>query len=155
MCVSIYISKCNMQHLNNGFNRFKVSDFYHGKMLIIQKMWRKSLNHSNIITKHWVACVPIYCNKCKMQLMNNGFNIFKVNGLTQVHMLIIEKMWKKSIIHSNINVVGSRIISCVLINHDKCKMELMSNDFNMLKVDGSTYVPCWCWKYVKKIINPL
>jgi hypothetical protein len=83
------------------------------------------------------------------------FNILKMNGLTHVHMLIIEEMWKISIIQSNINVVGSWIISCVLINHGKCKMQLMSNDFNMLKVDGSTYVPCWCWKYVKKIINPL
>jgi hypothetical protein len=24
----------------------------------------------------------------------------------------------------------------------KCKMQLMSNGFNMLKVDGSTHVPC-------------
>jgi hypothetical protein len=35
--------------------------------------------------------------------------------------LIIENMWKKSLIHSNINV-GFSIIRCVLINYDKCKM---------------------------------
>jgi hypothetical protein len=29
--------------------------------------------------------------------MSNGFNILKVNGLTHVHMLIIEEMWKNSI----------------------------------------------------------
>jgi hypothetical protein len=84
-----------------------------------------------------------------------SFNIFKMNDLTHVQLLIIEEMWKNSIIHSNINVAGSWIISCVLINHNKCKMQLVNNDFNMLKVDGSTYVPCWCWKYVKKLINPL
>ncbi len=26
MCFSIYISKCNMQHPNDGFNIFKVND---------------------------------------------------------------------------------------------------------------------------------
>jgi hypothetical protein len=30
-----------------------------------------------------------------MQLMSNGFNISKVNGLTHVHMLIIEEMYLK------------------------------------------------------------
>jgi len=45
MCVSIYISKCNMQRLNNGFNKFKVSDLIHVKMLIIQEMWK---NHKFI-----------------------------------------------------------------------------------------------------------
>jgi hypothetical protein len=69
MCVSIYTSRCNMQHLNNGFNKFKVNDLIHGKMLIVQKMWKNSLNHSNIITKLWVACVSIYCNKCNLWIM--------------------------------------------------------------------------------------
>jgi len=39
-----------------------------------------------------------------MQLVSNGFNILKVNGSTHVHMLIIEEMWEKSLIRSNINV---------------------------------------------------
>jgi hypothetical protein len=34
MCVSIYTSKCNMQCLNNGFNKFKVDDSTHVKILI-------------------------------------------------------------------------------------------------------------------------
>ncbi len=38
MCVSIYINKCNMQCLNNGFNKFKVDDLIHVNMFIIQKM---------------------------------------------------------------------------------------------------------------------
>jgi hypothetical protein len=33
-------------------------------------------------------------------------------------------------------------VTCGLINYGKCKMQLLSNDFNMLKVDGSTHVPC-------------
>ncbi len=38
MCVSIYINKCNMQHLNNGFNNFKVNDSTHVKQLIVQEI---------------------------------------------------------------------------------------------------------------------
>jgi hypothetical protein len=97
MCVSIYTNKWNMQHLNNDFNKFKMDDSIHVKMLIIQKMWKKLINHSIIIVKHWVACVSIYFIKCKMQLVSDGFNILNVNGLTHVHMLIIENMWKKSL----------------------------------------------------------
>jgi hypothetical protein len=57
MCVSIYTSKCNMQCLNSDFNKRKVDDSTNVKMLIVQKMWQKSLNHSSIIAKYWVACV--------------------------------------------------------------------------------------------------
>jgi hypothetical protein len=57
LCVSIYVNKCNMQCLNNGFNEFKVVYSTHIKLLIVQEMWKKSLNHSNIIVKYWVACV--------------------------------------------------------------------------------------------------
>jgi hypothetical protein len=57
MCVSIYINKHNMQHLNNGFCKFKVDDSTHVKMLIFQKMWKNSLNHSSIIAMHWIACM--------------------------------------------------------------------------------------------------
>ncbi len=74
--------------------------------------------------------------------MSNGFNILNVNGLTQVHMLIFEEIWKKSLIRSNINV-GFKIVTCVLINYGKCKMQLISNGFNILKVDGSIHIPCW------------
>jgi hypothetical protein len=35
-----------------------------------------------------------------MKFLDNGFTILKMNGST----LIIEDMWKKSLIHSNINV---------------------------------------------------
>jgi hypothetical protein len=76
-----------------------------------------------------------------MQFVNNGCNILKVNDSTHVHMLIIEKMGKKPLIHSNINV-GFKTITYVLINYGKYKMQLLSNGFNMLKVDGSTHVPC-------------
>jgi hypothetical protein len=77
-----------------------------------------------------------------MQFVSNDCNILKVNGSTHVHMLIIEEMWKKSLIHSNINV-GFKTITCVLINYGKYKMQLLSNGFNMLKVDGLIHVPCW------------
>jgi len=74
-----------MQHLNNGFNKFKLDYSTYVKMLMVQKMWKTSLNHSSIIAKHWVACVSIYFNKCKIQLVNNGFKILKVNGSIHVH----------------------------------------------------------------------
>jgi hypothetical protein len=89
-----------MQHLNSGFNKLKVDDSTHVKMLTIQKMWKNSLNHSNINEKYWITFVLVYYNKCKMQFVNNGFNTLKLNGST----LIIEEMWKKSLIQSNINV---------------------------------------------------
>jgi len=74
-----------------------------------------------------------------MKFVSNGFNILKMNGST----LIIEEMWKKSLINSNLNE-GFLIITCVLVYYSiKCKKNLLSNGFNMLKIDGSTHVPCW------------
>jgi hypothetical protein len=89
-----------MQCMNNGFNKLKVDDSTHVKMLIIQEMWKFSLNYSSIITKYWIACVLVYYNQFKMKFVNNGFNILKVND----SILIIEEMWKKSLIHSNMNM---------------------------------------------------
>jgi len=48
-----------------------------------------------------------------MQFVSNGFNTLKVNSSIHLHMLMIEKMWQKSRIHSNINVVF-KIVPCVL-----------------------------------------
>ncbi len=126
-----------MQHLNmnSDFNKLKVNNWTHVKMLIFQEMWKFSLNHSSIIVKYWVACVLVCYNKCNMQFVSNDFYILKMNG----SIMIIEKLWKKLPIHSNINV-GFKIIKCVLINYAKCKMQLLGNGF-MLKVDGSTHVP--------------
>jgi hypothetical protein len=45
MCVSIYISKCNIQRLNSVFNKLKVDDSTHVKVLIVQQMCK---NHKNI-----------------------------------------------------------------------------------------------------------
>jgi hypothetical protein len=56
-------------------------------------------------------------------------------------MLIIEEMWKKSLIKKYINV-RFLIVTHVLINYGKYKMQFMNNGFNMLKVDGFIHVPC-------------
>ncbi len=56
----------HMQHLHNDFNKLKVDESAHVKMLIVQEMWKKSLNHSNKVAKHLVTCVSLYSNKCKM-----------------------------------------------------------------------------------------
>ncbi len=69
--------------------------------------------------------------------MSIGFNILKVNDST----LIIEKICEKLLIHFNINV-GFKIVTCVLINYGKCKIQFLNNGFNMFKVDSSTHVPC-------------
>jgi hypothetical protein len=89
-----------------------------------------------------------------MQIVGNGFNTLKMNGSTHVHMLIIEEIWKKSLIHFNINV-GFLIVTCVLINYHKCKMQFLNNDFNMLKLMVQLMYHVNSWKNVKKIINPL
>jgi len=89
-----------MQRVNNGFNKFKMDDLTHVKMLIVQEMWKIPLYHSSIIAKYWVTYVLIHYNKCKILFVNNVFHILKMNSST----LIIEKMWKKSQIHYNINM---------------------------------------------------
>jgi hypothetical protein len=61
---------------------------------------------------------------------------------------------KKSSIYSNINV-GFLIVTFVLINYGKCKIQLLSNGCNMLKVNGSTHVPCRYLKKCQKNTNPL
>jgi len=43
MYVLIYTNKCNMRHLNNGFNKFKMDDSTNVK--IVQEMWKIPLNH--------------------------------------------------------------------------------------------------------------
>jgi hypothetical protein len=81
-------AKCNSWIVD--LTTCKVNDSTYIKMLLVQEMWKCSLNHSSIIAKYWIACVLIYYNKWKMQFVNDGFNILKVNGST----LIIEDMWK-------------------------------------------------------------
>jgi hypothetical protein len=52
VCFNIF-SKCNMQHVNNVFNKLKVDDLTHVKMLTIKKCKKtNSLNHSNINAKY-------------------------------------------------------------------------------------------------------
>jgi hypothetical protein len=50
------------------------------------------------------TCISKNCDECKMQIMNNGFNTFKMYDWTHVQILIVQKMWKKSLTRSNINV---------------------------------------------------
>jgi hypothetical protein len=65
MCVPIYTSKYNMQHLNNGFNKFKMDDSTHYNMLIVQKMWKKLVKpiKKNCKILNFM-CFIIYYNKC-------------------------------------------------------------------------------------------
>ncbi len=100
--------KCEALSCYVCFNKLKVDDSIHVKMLMVKEMRFFLLNHSNIIVKYWVACILVYYNKCKMQFVNNDFNILKVNG----SILIIEEIWRKSLIHSNINV-WFKILTCV------------------------------------------
>jgi len=60
-----------MQCLNSGFNKLKMDDLTHIKMLVIQEMWKNSLNHSSVIVKYWIACVIIYTisTKCNLEIM--------------------------------------------------------------------------------------
>ncbi len=38
------------------------------------------------------------------------------------------------------DVKSLRVIGCVLLNYDKCKMQPMSNGFNMIQMYNSTHV---------------
>jgi hypothetical protein len=106
-----------MQHLNNGFNKFKVDDSTQVKMLIVQEMWKNSPNHSSVIAKYWIACVSIYDNKSKMQFVSNGSNILKMNSSINVHMLIIEEMKK---------IINSIQYRCMVLNYYMCFNKLWS-----------------------------
>jgi hypothetical protein len=46
-----------------------------------------------------------------MQHLNNGFNKLKVNDLTDVKMLIVQKMWKES--SNNLRIIVKYWVSCV------------------------------------------
>jgi len=72
-----------MQHLSNGFNTLKVNEWFNSCIDV------DSSNNVKIFIKPFkynckVAYVLVYYNKCKMQPMNNGFNILKLNDLTRV-----------------------------------------------------------------------
>jgi hypothetical protein len=60
--------------------------FYMHEHLIIK--WNLPKFHTSIYKS---------CGECKMELMNDGFNTFKVNDSSHVQMLIIFKMWKNSL----------------------------------------------------------
>jgi hypothetical protein len=48
-------------------------------------------------------------------------------------------------------VKSLQVIGCVLLNYDKCKMQPMSNGFNMIQMYNSIHVDSW--KDVKKLTN--
>ncbi len=57
----------------------------HVHMLIIEEMWNNFIN--SLYYKcgfKIVTCALINYGKCKMQLLNNGFNMFNFNGSTHV-----------------------------------------------------------------------
>jgi hypothetical protein len=71
--------------MKNSFNIIKTNGSIHVHMLTFEEMWKKSQTHSNINMRFWiVTCVSINCGKCKIQPMNNAFNILKMYGSTHV-----------------------------------------------------------------------
>jgi hypothetical protein len=67
------------------FNILKMNGLTHVHMLIIKEMWKKSLICFNINVRFLIViCVLMNYSKCKMQFMNNGFNMLKVNSSTHV-----------------------------------------------------------------------
>jgi len=82
-----------MEHLNSGFHNFKVNDSTHIKNVDSSKNVKKHTKPFKYNCKILNRKL-IYYNKCKMQFVNNDFNILKMNNSIHVHMLMIEKMWK-------------------------------------------------------------
>ncbi len=68
--ISKNCSECKMQLMSGGFNKIKMDDSIHVKMLIIKKMWKDSLNHANIIAKYWVVCVLIFLKESHLVYIN-------------------------------------------------------------------------------------
>jgi len=72
-----------------------------------------------------------------MQFVSNGFNILKVWFKSDNWKYVIK------IVNSIQYKCAVFIITCVLIDYGKCKMQLLNNGFSMLKVDNSIHVSCW------------
>ncbi len=83
-------------------------------------------------------CVSIYSDKYNVQCLNSGFNKLIVNDSTHVKMMIVQKMRKNSLNYSSI--ITKTLIPCVLVFYNKCKMQFLTNGYNILKVDGSTLI---------------
>jgi hypothetical protein len=82
-----------------------------------------------------------------MQLVSNNFQ------LTSTRWKL--KRWEKII---NSIQYKCEVLSCCicLINDGECKMQHMNIGFNMLKVNGSTHIPCWqLRKYFFKNHQPI
>ncbi len=77
------------------------------------------------------------CDKCKMQLVNNRFNAFKMNdfnSFTNINNIInVKKIIKPFKYNCKTSSYNS-------ICHSKCKMQHVSINFNILKVNGSIHV---------------
>jgi hypothetical protein len=126
-------AKCNSWIVD--LTTFKVNDSTHVQMLIIQKMWKKSLTHSSINMKHYVVmCIFIYTSKWNMQHLNNGFNTqsgwfdLGKNVYSSKNVKKITKLFKY-----NCKI----LIYMCLIYYNKWKLQFVNNGLNILKVSGS------------------
>jgi hypothetical protein len=75
MCVSIYTSKCNMQHLNNDFNKLKVDDSTYVKMLIVQNVKKITkpfeYNFKILSCMFWYNIISAKCNLWALMVLTN------------------------------------------------------------------------------------
>jgi hypothetical protein len=69
---------------------------------------------------------------------------FQVNDSIHLQMSIIQDMWKSSLNHSSI--IAKYLVVCVLVYTNTCKIKFVSNDFNILNVNGSTLIIKEMWK---------
>ncbi len=67
-----------------------------------------------------------------MKIVSNGFNTFKMNDSTHVQMLIIQEIFKNSLICSNINV-RHQVVMCFSIYISKWNMQHSNDGFNNSK----------------------
>jgi hypothetical protein len=75
-----------------------------------------------------------------MQLVNNGFNTFKMNDSIHVQILKVQKRWKKIINLFNNKNEALNCYMCFNIYTNKWNMHHLSNDFYRFKMDDSIYV---------------
>jgi hypothetical protein len=81
-----------------------------------------------------------------MQRLNSDFNKLKLqNGwFNSCKDVDNSRNVKKWLNHSNI--ITKYLVACVLVYYNKCKMKFLSNDFNILKVNGSILIIEKMWK---------
>jgi len=142
--IYIYIIYINVQEFNIWKN-YNLEVYVHLKLCmhehfdLIINLFKYKCKISQIFV-HLFQNIMLNA-KCNSWIVN--FIIFKVSDSTHVKILVVQEMWKHSLKHSSI--IAKYWVACVIV-YNKCKMQFVSNDFNILKLNSSTSIIEDMWK---------